>query len=342
MKTFSLTLTAALFATTLFGTTAAQSREQVHVVGSSTVFPFVSVVAEKFGSNQPDFKSPIVESTGTGGGFKLFCEGTGARTPDMSNASRAIKKGEVELCAKNGVTSITEIMIGYDGIVLANDKSEPQMSLSIKQIFLALAKQVPANGKLVENSYKTWKDVDASLPDEAIAVYGPPTTSGTRDAFVEIVMEKGCKMFPEFDAAYPDKKVRKKICHNLREDGGFIDAGENDNLIVQKLKSNPKAFGIFGYSFLEENSAALQGSLIDGVSPTFENISSSSYPVARSLFVYAKDAHVGKIPGLAEFLIELASEDALSEDGYLAEKGLIPMPEEQLTAVVERVETLVE
>jgi len=317
------------------------AREQVHVVGSSTVFPFVSVIAEKFGGNQDEYRSPIVEATGTGGGFKLFCEGVGERTPDLSNASRAIKQSEVDLCAKNGVNAITEIMIGYDGIVLANDKSEPQMNLTIEQIFLGLAKKVPMNGELVPNPYKTWKDIDASLPNEAIAIYGPPPTSGTRDAFVEIVMEKGCKGFDEFKAAYPDKKKRKKACHTFREDGGFIDAGENDNLIVQKLKANPKALGLFGYSFLEENGASVQGSFIDNVAPTFENIASGDYPVARSLFVYAKDAHVGKIAGFAEFLTEIASEEALSEDGYLADKGLIPMKAAELDEIEHKIDALV-
>jgi phosphate transport system substrate-binding protein len=264
----------------------------------------------------------------------------GERTPDISNASRAIKESEIELCAKNGVSAITEIMIGYDGIVLANDKRQPRMNLSIEQIFLALAKEVPVDGKLIQNPYKTWHDIHPSLPQNDIAVYGPPPTSGTRDAFVEIVMERGCGLFPEYKAAYPDKDTHAKACHNLREDGGFIDAGENDNLIVQKLKSNPKALGIFGYSFLEENAATVQASLIENITPTLINISAGTYPVARSLFVYVKNAHVGEIAGLAEFLTELASESALSDEGYLADKGLIPMPSALLVDVIEEVEKL--
>lgn len=309
--------------------------KQIQIVGSSTVYPFVTVVAESFGNNT-DFKTPIVESTGTGGGFKLFCAGLGDASPDLANASRAIKASEKKLCAKNGVTDITEIKIGFDGIVLANAKGAIQYDFSKKILFLALAKQIPVDGKLVKNPHQKWSDIDSSLPDIKIEVYGPPTTSGTRDAFVELVMEPSCKNLPEFKAAYADKKARKQACHLLREDGRYIEAGENDNLIVQKLQSNSKALGIFGFSFLDQNGDIVQGSHIAGIEPTFENISDGSYGISRSLYVYVKDAHVGKTSGLQEFITELVSDDAAGEFGYLTEKGLIPLPSDELITMQKR------
>ena len=319
-----------------FSMSAQAKTEHIQVVGSSTVYPFVTVAAEEFG-NSSDFSTPIIESTGTGGGFKLFCAGVGGEHPDLSNASRAIKSSEKELCAKNGVKDITEIKVGYDGIVLANSKEEDRYKLSKSQIFMALAKQIPVDGKLVDNPNKKWSDVDTSLPDVKIEVYGPPTTSGTRDAFVELVMEPSCKNLPEFKAAYPEKKPRKKACHLLREDGHYIEAGENDNLIVQKLQSNPRALGVFGFSFLDQSSDIVQGSIVGGVEPTFENISDGSYGVSRSLFVYVKNAHVGVTPGLAEFANELISDGAAGEFGYMAEKGLIPLPKKELKEMQSRV-----
>lgn len=317
------------------------AKDQIQVVGSSTVYPFVTVAAEEFG-NSTDFKTPIIESTGTGGGFKLFCSGVGEDTPDVSNASRAIKETERAMCAENGVKDITELKIGYDGIVLANSKEHSRYELTKEQIFLALAKQIPSDGKLIDNPNTTWKDVDPSLPEEKIEVYGPPTTSGTRDAFVELVMEPSCKDLPEFKAAFPDKKARKKVCHLMREDGHYIEAGENDNLIVQKLQSNPAALGVFGFSFLDQNSNTVQGSLISGVEPTFENISSGDYGVSRSLFVYVKNAHISETAGLQEFATELISDKAASEFGYMSEKGLIPLPETELGAMQGRVSALTE
>ena len=299
-------------------------REQIRVVGSSTVFPFVASAAEEFG-NATDYATPIVESTGTGGGMKLFCEGIGKRFPDIANASRQIKQKEVELCVKHGVTDIIEISIGSDGIVLASDKDEKLLDITIKQLFLALAYKVPVDGKLELNHYKTWSELGDTLPNRKIEVYGPPPTSGTRDAFVEIVMEKGCKLFPEYKTAYPDKKKRKKSCHMLREDGAFIEAGENDNLIVQKLKTNKGSYGIFGFSFLEANAALVQGNLVGGVIPTFENIGNGSYPIARSLYVYFKAQHTPYVNSLAEFANELTAENTLGDDGYLADEGLIPL-----------------
>lgn len=319
--------------------TQAWAKDRIQVVGSSTVYPFVTVAAEEFG-NSTDFKTPIIESTGTGGGFKLFCAGVGADTPDVSNASRAIKDSETKMCAENGVKDITELKIGYDGIVLANSKEHSRYELTKEQVFLALAKQIPSDGKLIDNPNKVWKDVDASLPDEKIEVYGPPTTSGTRDAFVELVMEPSCKDLPEFKAAYEDKKARKKVCHLMREDGHYIEAGENDNLIVQKLKSNPAALGVFGFSFLDQNANTVQGSLISGVEPTFENISSGDYGVSRSLFVYVKDAHVSETDGLQEFAVELVSDKAAGGFGYMSEKGLIPLSETELKTMQGRVSDL--
>lgn len=305
---------------------AAEARDQIRIVGSSTVFPFSTAVAEQFGKTTK-FKTPVVESTGSGGGLKLFCAGIGAEHPDMTNASRRIKKSEVERCAKNGVTDIVEIKVGYDGIVLANSKASKQMKIGRKEIFLALAKDIPtADGKLIPNPNKTWKDVDASLPDIKIEVLGPPPTSGTRDAFAELAMEGGCKKFPEIKALKKsDKKKYKAVCHSIREDGAYVEAGENDVLIVRKLEANPNAFGVFGYSFLDQNADKIQGSLIDGEAPTFDEISSGKYPVSRPLFFYVKKAHIGSIPGMKEYIAEFTSEKAFGPDGYLADKGLIPM-----------------
>jgi phosphate transport system substrate-binding protein len=301
---------------------AAQARDQIHVVGSSTVFPFTTAVAESFGK-VGKFKTPVVESTGTGGGMKLFCAGVGENTPDLTGASRKIKSSEVEDCKKNGVTAVTEILIGYDGIAFANSKSGPAVDLTRKQLFTALAKQVPVDGKLVDNPYKNWNEIDPSLPNEKIEVLGPPPTSGTRDAFVELVMDTGCAEYPEIKALEGDAK--KAACQSIREDGGYVEAGENDNLIVQKLEANAKAFGIFGYSFLEENADKLQGAKVEGVAPSFEAVSDKSYPISRELYVYVKNAHVGVIPGIREFVTEYVSSRAMGEEGYLADKGLITL-----------------
>ena len=320
----------AVAALALAGAVHAQSaRDYISIVGSSTVYPFTTAVAEQFGKANAQFKTPKVESTGTGGGFKLFCGGVGVQHPDISNASRPIKKSEVETCAKNGVTEIVEINIGFDGIVLASSKKNQPMPLTIKDIWLALAKEVPdASGKLVANPYKTWKDVNPALPANKIEVLGPPPTSGTRDAFVELVMDHGCK---EFDAIKTleksDEKKAKAACQTVREDGAFIEAGENDNLIVNKLVANPNALGVFGYSFLEENLDKIQGETINGVAPNFESIADGKYPVSRPLFVYVKKAHVGVIPGIKEFIAEFTSEKAVGDDGYLGRKGLIPLPD---------------
>ncbi len=321
----------------------ASARDYISIVGSSTVYPFATVVAEQFGKTT-QYKTPKIESTGSGGGLKLFCAGVGVENPDITNASRRIKPSEVERCAKNGVKDIVEVKVGYDGIALANSKQAPQFKVSRKDIFLALAKQVPdpkdpTGGKLIDNPYQTWKQVNSDLPDMVIEVLGPPPTSGTRDAFAELAMEGGCKKIDWIKAMKKkDKKMYKSICHTVREDGKYIEAGENDNLIVQKLEANPNALGIFGFSFLDQNSDKVQGSLIDGEAPTFEKIADGSYPVSRPLYFYVKKAHMGKIPGIEAYLAEFTSEKAWGDEGYLADKGLIPMPTEERKAFKNDVE----
>ena len=331
MKNFTKSL---LTATTIILTAnVVQARDQIRIVGSSTVYPFATVVAEKFGISTK-FKTPVVESTGSGGGLKIFCQGIGPSHVDITNASRRIKAKEVKKCADNGITEITEVKVGYDGIVIANSKSAPQMEIDRKHIWLALGKNVMVNGSIVPNPHKTWKDVDPSFPDQKIEVLGPPPTSGTRDAFAELALGGGCKKFPSIKAMKKaDKKAFKKLCYTVREDGAYIEAGENDNLIVAKLEENPKAFGVFGYSFLDQNKDKLQGSIVEGNYPTFENISSGKYPVSRSLYFYIKNAHVGKIPGISEYVAEFTSEKAVGNDGYLQEKGLIPAPDSERAEV---------
>jgi phosphate transport system substrate-binding protein len=306
---------------------AQSSRDYISIVGSSTVYPFTTAVAETFGRSG-HFKTPKVESTGTGGGLKLFCNGVGVAHPDVANASRRIKQSEVDSCARNGVKDIIEVKVGYDGIVLAHSRKTANLKLSRKDVYLALARQVPdpANpNTLIANPYKTWKDVNSSLPATKIEVLGPPPTSGTRDAFVELFMESGCSTFAWIKTLKDVEEARfRKVCDSVREDGAYIEAGENDNLIVQKLESNPGALGIFGYSYLEENQDKIAGALLEGVTPVFETIASGKYPASRPLFIYVKKAHIGVIPGIKEFVTEYVSDKALGQEGYLADKGLIP------------------
>jgi phosphate transport system substrate-binding protein len=321
----------------LAGAVNAQTgRDYITVVGSSTVYPFTTTVAEQFGK-AGKFKTPKVESTGTGGGIKLFCGGVGVGYPDVANASRAIKSSEVAACAKAGVKDVVELKIGYDGIVVASSKKGKPYKLTRREIYQALAKQVPdpANPQtLVANPYKSWNQINKALPADRIEVLGPPPTSGTRDAFVELVMESGCQNFPWIKSLKDVDEARfKRVCHSIREDGAYVEAGENDNLIVQKLEANPRALGIFGYSFLEENISQLQGAIVDGVTPTFDNIASSKYPVSRGLFVYFKSAHMGVIPGLREFVREYLSERSMGGEGYLADKGLVPLSAAELAKV---------
>lgn len=315
------------------------ARDQIRVVGSSTVFPFITAAAEQFGK-LGKFRTPIVESTGTGGGLQIFCSGTGEDTPDLSDASRAIKPGEIELCAQNGVKEITELRIGYDGIVFANALKGPTFAFNKHDIFLALAKEVPKGGKLVENFYTTWRQVNPAYPDTPIRVYGSPPTSGTRDAFSELVMEEGCKAIKEYETAYPNSDERKKHCMSLREDGTYIEAGENGNLVVQKLMADPEAIGVFGYSFMEQNAGVIKANAVDGTMPVFDDIVNGKYAVARSLYVYVKNAHVGKIPGLHEFVKLFTSDVAVGEEGFLVVKGLIPLPGDAHEAVKETARNL--
>ena len=326
----------ALASSALFsqGTSAAESgRDYINIVGSSTVYPFATVVAERFGKGGK-FKTPKVESTGTGGGFKLFCGGVGVQYPDVANASRPIKKTEIDNCLKAGVKDIVEVKIGFDGIVLAQSKkSKSKFELTRKDLYLALAKRVPDpaapdSENLVENPYKTWNAVNPKLPKAKIEVLGPPPTSGTRDAFAELAMEGGCSQIPWLKAKKEiDDAFFKNVCMTVREDGAYIEAGENDNLIVQKLEANPNAVGIFGFSFLDSNGDKLRAASVDGVVPSYEDIASGKYPISRPLFFYVKKEHIGVIPGIEEYVAEFTSEKSFGSEGYLADKGLIALPD---------------
>jgi phosphate transport system substrate-binding protein len=302
-------------------TAVAQARDQVRVVGSSTVYPFSSYVAEEFGSTT-GFSTPIVESTGSGGGLKLFCNGVGADTADVTNASRPIKKSEFERCQRNGVEDIIEVMFGFDGIVIAQNAENPPLDFTREQLTLAVAARVPKDGELVENPYRKWSDIDPTLPDKEILIYGPPSSSGTRDAFEELVMEAVSEGLG-YGGGYS----------SIRQDGAYVPSGENDNLIVQKLGQNRHAVGIFGYSFLEENGSLLSAASVGGVEPTPDSISSGDYPVSRSMFFYVKKAHIDEVPGLAEYVDLFLAEKMIGEYGYLTDLGLIPLPKSRREAV---------
>jgi len=311
--------------------TVAEARE-IRIVGSSTVYPFTTIVGETFAAEGNT--APVIESTGTGGGMKLFCAGTGKSHPDFTNASRAIKSSEVEKCKANGITPL-EMKVGYDGIVFANSKEGATFAVTPLELYLALAKDVPqADGTLKEDTYSTWNEINPAFPNQKIEVLGPPPSSGTRDAWVELVMEKGCKTFDWVKAMKKkDKKAYKGICHGIREDGAYVEAGENDNLIIQKLVNNPDAFGIFGYSFLDQNADQIKGAEIGGVVPTFDSIADGSYPASRALYVYAKKEHMGVIDGMIEFMELYLSDDVAGQDGSLGDAGLIPLPQKELDEV---------
>jgi len=311
----SSTLAALAIGAAALTSQAAVARDQIRIVGSSTVFPFSTAVAEQFGKTT-DFSTPVVESTGSGGGIKLFCSGVGADTPDIANASRRMKASEFETCKENGVTEIVEAIVGYDGIVVANAIDAPAFALTREQLFKALAKGQGEPAK--------WSDIDPSLPDAAIEVLGPPPSSGTRDAFEELVLHEGAK------EAGLDKEAISNL--EIRTDGAWVDAGENDNLMVSKLAANPNAIAVFGFSFLDQNADSIKGASIEGVEPEFEAIASGDYKVSRSLYYYIKKAHVGVIPGIAEYAEEFAAEAAAGEDGYLVDKGLLPLQEEAFEA----------
>jgi phosphate transport system substrate-binding protein len=318
-------LLAAVCAAAFVGQAYAQSRDQIRIVGSSTVYPFTT--------------------TGTGGGMKLFCAGVGTQHPDLTNASRRMKKSEFEECGKNGVKDIYEIKVGFDGIAIAQAKNGPKFALTLAQIWLALAKEVPEGnkdgGKIVANPNKTWKDIDPSFPAVKIEVLGPPPTSGTRDSFVELAMEGGCNTFGSVKAMEKsDAKKHKAVCQTMREDGAFIEAGENDNVIVQKLVANPNALGIFGFGFLDQNKDKLNGHTVNGAEPTFETISSAKYPIARDMYVYVKKAHIGVVPGIKEFVAEYTAARAMGKRGYLVGKGLVPLPDDEFKKVNESAKTM--
>jgi phosphate transport system substrate-binding protein len=324
-------------------TSSAIARDSIEVVGSSTVYPFSTVVAERYG-RATGKATPKIESTGSGGGMKLFCSGVGTNYPDITNSSRRMKASEFKKCQTNGVRDVIEVQIGYDGIVIANSVTAAPMKLSRKDIFLALAAQVPGatEGELIDNPYSTWNQVNPALPNTAIEVLGPPPTSGTRDAFAELGLEGGCKAIAWIKAMKKtNKSAYKALCHTVREDGRYIEAGENDNLIVQKLEANPAALGVFGFSFLDQNADKVQGAQIESVEPTFESIADKSYPISRPLFFYVKKAHVGVVPGIQGYLNEFTSEKAWGEEGYLAEKGMIPLPSEERAAMAANTRGLV-
>jgi len=333
-KYVALTAAAAVAGSMAFASAA--SAREIKIVGSSTVFPYTQAVAEEFAKGGG--KAPTVESTGTGGGMKIFCAGIGEAHPDITGASRAMKSSEAELCAKNGVTDVTEVLLGYDGLSVANSRKGKKFSVTKEQLYKALAAKVPVDGKLVDNPYKKWSDIDKALPDIAILAYGPPPTSGTRDAFVELVFHKTCKSAK--DAYWAgvkkagDKKAFKKAykadCTSMRTDGPFIEAGENDNLIVQRLDADPNAVGIFGYSFLFENQDKMQALQIGGVEPSMESIGDGSYGISRPLYIYIKNAHRKVIDGMQAFIDEYASDKALRAGGYLSERGLVVLPDAEL------------
>ena len=316
----------------VFAITSVVEAREIRIVGSSTVYPFTTIVGETFAAEGNT--APVIESTGTGGGMKLFCAGVGDSHPDFTNASRAIKSSEVEKCKANGITPL-EMMVGYDGIVFANSKASGVLEITPRELFQALAKDVPQeNGNLVPNPFTHWNQINPKFPNVKIEVLGPPPSSGTRDAWSELVMEKGCKTYDWVKAMKKkDKKAYKGICHGVREDGAYIEAGENDNLIIQKLANNPDAFGVFGYSFLDQNTDVIQGSPISGVVPTFESIADGSYPASRGLYVYAKKEHMGVIDGMTEFMELYLSDDVAGQDGSLGDAGLIPLPQNELDTV---------
>ena len=313
----------------------AQSRDQIRIVGSSTVFPYTQAVAEQF-SAATGSASPVVESTGTGGGMQIFCEGVGTGHPDLTGASRAMRESEFEACAANGVDGVTEVLIGYDGLSVAHSVDGADLDLTKAQLYQGLASEVPVDGEIKANPYTNWSEIDASLPDEPIQVFGPPPTSGTRDAFVELVMLEGCEEFEAVTAL--DDARKEEVCSRMRQDGPYIEAGENDNLIVQRLQADSHALGIFGYSFLFENQDTLKPVAVGGVIPNEETIASGEYGISRPLYIYIKNAHRGVIPGLDEFVTEYVSEEAFGPGGYLSERGLIPLNDERRDEVRAAVE----
>jgi phosphate transport system substrate-binding protein len=329
MNTKFVAFTAAAAVAGAMAVQPAAARDQLQIVGSSTVYPYAQAVSEEF-ANETGNPAPVLESTGSGGGMEIFCQGVGADHPDITNASRAMKASEYDLCQENGVESITEVLIGFDGLSLAVSREGADLDLTKTQIFKALSKQVPVDGELVDNPYTNWSDIDPSLPDAEILIYGPPPTSGTRDAFVELVMAEGCA---ELD--FYDGMDTEEVCAPMRTDGPFVEAGENDNLIVQRLEADASAMGIFGYSFLFENQDKLKAVSVNGVEPSAATIESGDYGVSRPLFFYIKNAHRDVIPGMQDYIAEFVSEEAFGPDGYLKERGLVPLGDERRAEVRE-------
>ena len=320
---------AAVLVIAAVGALPALARDQIRIVGSSTVFPYTQAVAEQF-SNITGAPSPIVESTGTGGGLRIFCAGIGERHPDLTGASRAMKASEHALCKDNGVTEISEALIGYDGLSIAISRSnENDWNLALEEVYLALAAQVPVDGDWVDNPYLNWSEINPDLPDSAILAYGPPPTSGTRDAFVELAMHEGCEGLEYVREGGFDGGWVEENCSRMRQDGPYVEAGENDNLIVQRLNADSSAMGIFGYSFLYENLDTLKPININSVVPDQNTIGDFSYPISRPLYFYTKNAHRGVIPNFQEFIEEYMSDDALAPDGYLSERGLVTLNDER-------------
>ena len=317
MKSLNILAIASVAALTA---TAATARDEIRIVGSSTVFPFSTVVAEQFGK-KTDFATPVVESTGSGGGIKLFCAGVGAEHPDIANSSRRMKMSEYEMCRDNGVKDVIEVKIGFDGIVIGNAIDAPSFDLTRQDLYRALAGDVAQYGRMAPNAFGTWDQVSPALPVQPIEVLGPPPTSGTRDAFEELAIQKGAMK------AGVEKGDVKNV--TIRTDGAYIESGENDNLIVSKLEADPAKLGVFGFSFLDQNADRIKGARIEGVEPTFDNIASGEYPVSRSLWFYVKKAHIDVIPGIEEYMAEFLDDAAIGEDGYAVEKGLIPLDDSE-------------
>ena len=307
----------------------AQARDSLRLVGSSTVFPFASTVAERFGKGGK-FKTPVVESTGTGGGFKLFCSGAGIDTPDINDASRPMTDSEKKACDAKSVGKVVEIKFGFDGIVVGQNKANKPMDLTLDQLYRAVAKTVPVNGKLVPNPYKSWSDIDPSLPKRPIAIFGPATNHGTRDAFVELVMAPACEKSPVVKALSADEA--KKTCSLVREDSAWTDVSEDYAVIMGKLKNDKNAMAVFTFYYVDQNRDKIQASKIDNIAPSVDTIASGDYPMSRPLFIYVKTSHIGSVPGLAEFVQEFVSDKAAGKEGYLIDKGLVASPAKILKA----------
>ncbi|WP_339858801.1 substrate-binding domain-containing protein [Thalassospira alkalitolerans] len=334
MRRLIATTAIAASMTLMLATHVAQARDQIRIVGSSTIFPLTTKVAEYFGKTTGD-RAPVVESTGSGGGFKLFCGGIGSQYPDIVDASRKITGSETAICAANSVRNISEIKIGYDGIVILGSRNAPTMALSARQLYLALARTIPVQGASVPNPNIKWSDIDADLPDIPIRVYGPPPTSGTRDLMGQLLMDKGCSTFGDLaNLESTDIESFRLLCRTIREDGAYIEAGENDRLIISKLEKDPTSYGVMGFNNLDRNREAMQGIPINGIEPDYDTILDGSYPGSRALYLYVKDDHQELVRTLGAFITTYVSDAIIGDEGLLADNGLVPLPKD------ERVEAL--